>query len=167
MASGSWDNTIRIWDVGSGNVQATLNVGQFGVESLAFSPDGKKLASGLDGNEVKLWDVSTHKEKTLLDNLSQCTRSIVVFSPDGKTLASGGTWIHEIRLFDLEAGKQTIALKGEGAFDVKAISFLQNSKILASLDNKGVLKLLDRSFLVRIYPGVRVDIEASVCSSID
>jgi WD40 repeat protein len=85
-------NTIRFWDVASGKLQATLKkAAVYGVDSLAFSPDSRTLASGNGGNKIKLWDVGTHKLKTLLDKDSEYATPRVVFSPDGKTLASGGS----------------------------------------------------------------------------
>jgi WD40 repeat protein len=59
------------------------------VVSLAFSPDGKKLASGSSDQTVRLWDVATGKQIGSLQG-HQGGESSVAYSPDGKTLASGG-----------------------------------------------------------------------------
>lgn len=58
------------------------------VDSLAFSPDGRTVASGDGGGVVKLWDVAVGEELLTLEPHAGPVRSIE-FSPDGKTLASG------------------------------------------------------------------------------
>ncbi|WP_375496795.1 helix-hairpin-helix domain-containing protein [uncultured Nostoc sp.] len=58
------------------------------VNSVAFSPDGKILASGSDDKTIKLWDLATGREIYTLQGHSSYVNS-VAFSPDGKALASG------------------------------------------------------------------------------
>jgi len=57
LASGSDDQTIRLWDVTGGENTATLKGHAAGVWSLAYSPDGKALASGGEDRTIKLWDM--------------------------------------------------------------------------------------------------------------
>jgi WD40 repeat protein len=60
LASGSgWpDNTIKLWDVASGRLVRTLSGHTNHVYSVAFSPDGRLLASGSGDNTIRLWDIS-------------------------------------------------------------------------------------------------------------
>lgn len=76
-----------------------------GVESVAFSPDGTKLASG-HGESTRIWDVATGKSTTTLSKAGQYGWCSVVFSPDGKTVATagGGT---KVSLWDIATGKPT------------------------------------------------------------
>ena len=62
LASGSYDKTIKLWNVASGKNTATLNGHTGWVISVAFSPDGKTLATGSTDGSVKLWDVAPVKK---------------------------------------------------------------------------------------------------------
>jgi WD40 repeat protein len=59
LASGSDDDTARLWDVASGQEVAALSAHTDRVNSVAFSPDGKTLASGSQDCSVRLWDVAS------------------------------------------------------------------------------------------------------------
>jgi WD40 repeat protein len=67
LASGSNDNTAKLWDLGTGRELRTVNGHTKSVSSVAFSADGKTLATGSWDKTVKLWDVSSGRElRTLI-----------------------------------------------------------------------------------------------------
>src|SRR5438552_12430957 len=57
------------------------------VRCVAYSPDGRMLASGSDDSTIKLWDVATGKGRATLKGHDDAVQSMA-FSPDGRTLAS-------------------------------------------------------------------------------
>ena len=59
LASGSQDKTIRLWNVATGELIATLTGHTGPVKSVAFSPDGVVLASGSKDSTVRLWDLTS------------------------------------------------------------------------------------------------------------
>ena len=87
FASGSDDDTVKVWDMTSGECLQTLGHSSI-VLSVTFSPDGTKVASGCMEGTVNLWDVTTG---TLLHNLEGHSSDVrsVSFSPDGTKVASG------------------------------------------------------------------------------
>ena len=70
IVSGSFDNTIKLWDAEKGGeALLTLRGHQETVLSVAFSPDGKRIVSGSEDNTIKLWDAEKGGE-ALLDKLT-------------------------------------------------------------------------------------------------
>ncbi len=89
LATGSYDQKIKLWDLKTGNELRTLEGHNGGVFDLAFRPDGKTLASASADRTVKLWDVATGAR---LDTLSESTKELhaVAWTPDGSRVIAGG-----------------------------------------------------------------------------
>src|SRR5439155_3479689 len=75
LASGSWDTTIKLWNVTSGRELRTLAGHTDEVVSVAFSPNGRTLASGGLDKTIKLWDVTSGRELRTLMGHSDLTYS--------------------------------------------------------------------------------------------
>jgi parallel beta-helix repeat protein len=108
--SGSFDDTIKLWDVATGREVRTLTGHTDWVMSVAFSPDGRLLASGSWDNTIKLWDVATGSLVRTLTGHTDDVNS-VAFSPDGRLLASGSD-DKTIKLWDVASGSLVRTLSG-------------------------------------------------------
>ncbi|WPJ60368.1 hypothetical protein SMAC4_13252 [Sordaria macrospora] len=108
LASGSEDETIKIWDPASGSCLQTLEGHRSSVGSVAFSPDGQWLASGSWDETIKIWDPASGSCLQTLEGHRSYVRS-VAFSPDGQRLASGSD-DETIKIWDPASGSclQTI-----------------------------------------------------------
>jgi WD40 repeat protein len=62
LASGSQNQTVKIWDLATGKEVHTLRGHKGAVQSVAFSPDGKQLVSGSLDETLKVWDLATGAE---------------------------------------------------------------------------------------------------------
>jgi WD40 repeat protein len=77
---------------------------------VAFSPDGKTVASGSEDKTIRVWDVAAGEENAKLEGHSDCVTS-VAFSPDGKTVASGSK-DKTVRVWDVATGEEKAKLEG-------------------------------------------------------
>ncbi|KKP07655.1 hypothetical protein THAR02_00191 [Trichoderma harzianum] len=140
LASGSWDKTIKIWDIITGKVQQTLQGHGGYVWSVAFSADGRYLASGSQDNTIKIWDVITGKEQQTLQGHSSFVFS-VAFSADSRYLASG-SYDKTIKIWDIITGKEQQTLQGHSD-SIWSVAFSADSRYLASGSWDKTIKIWD------------------------
>ncbi|MGL5064814.1 MAG: NB-ARC domain-containing protein [Microcoleus sp.] len=140
LASGSWDCTIKLWDVATGNCLKTLQGHTTFVMAVIFSPDGELLASCSYDKTVKLWRVATGEIINTLEGHIQAIRSIA-FSPDGQTLISG-SWDCTIRLWNVSTGQCLNILRGH-TDPVAAVAFSPDGRAIASASYDCTVRLWD------------------------
>jgi WD40 repeat protein len=133
LATGHIDDVhfgmIRFWDAASGRQTGNIKTGGGFVFSLAYSTDGKTLASA--GQTLQLWNVTTG---TLIRELSDQYANHVLFTPDGKTLASAHNADNTqqiIHLWDVPTQRQIRTFRGHDGV-LSCLAFSPDGRLLAT-----------------------------------
>jgi WD40 repeat protein len=136
------DDTIKLWDAGTGRLMRGWRTGEGTISALAFSPDGQTLASAAfcPTANVKLWDAANGRLRATLEGHSDRVRT-VAFSPDGRRLASAGSDL-TIRLWDGATGKAIAALAGH-TDRVRKVAFSPDGHFLASASEDKTVRIWD------------------------
>ena len=131
IASGSADNTVRLWDTATGEVLKIFKGHTAWVWHVAFSPDGETIASGSWDTTIRLWNSTTGAHLKTIRGHTHDVLS-VAFSPDGKIIASaGGKTDKTIRLWDATNGALLKTLTGHTSL-VECVVFSPDGLTLAS-----------------------------------
>jgi WD40 repeat protein len=150
---------VIVWDLASGKEKLNLETaGYSDVNAIAFSPDGKTLATGghdstqgkREARDLRFFDLESGKEKPAPK--APAGVNALAFSPDGKRLAAGGL-DKAVTVWDLPSGKQSYQIKDVHRYDLAGLAFALDGKVLVSTGStstdgvvnsfKGELKLWD------------------------
>ena len=132
LASASWDDTIRLWDVRDrDNLRhvRTLQGHTSWVSQVAWSPDGSTLASGSHDGTVRLWNPNNGINFAVLRGHTEAATR-VAWSPDGRILASG-SYDDTVRLWDPDTHVTLRVLRGHTG-NVVSVAFHPNGQTLAT-----------------------------------
>ncbi len=137
LASGSYDKTIKLWSLRTGELLNTLSGHTNRITCIAISPDGTTLASSSFDHTIKLWSLSSGELLHTLAGRPNRVRCIA-FSPNGQTLASSGD--SEINLWAVRTGKLLRILAGNSN-TTRLISFSPDGHVCAIASLDGTLEL--------------------------
>ncbi|GAA3812961.1 hypothetical protein GCM10022403_053270 [Streptomyces coacervatus] len=123
---------VRVWDVATGKLRATLNGHTDGIEAMAFTPDGTLITASTD-DTVRLWNVTTGKTIRTIGEDKEAYVYYMTASPDGKAIATwDGGDDAPLRLWNTATGKVITTLNGSGG------AFSPDSKLFAFTDSTGL-----------------------------
>ncbi len=125
--AGGFDKTIKIWDIATKKQIALLQGHTNIINSVAYSRDGKYIASGSFDKTIRIWNAGTKQQIALIPQEDSVLS--VAYSPDGKRMASG--CINTIRIWDISTGQQISLLQGHTSY-VYSVAYSPDGKYLAS-----------------------------------
>ena len=142
LASGSSDETLRLWDVQTGQRIGQPLRGHGGdVLSVVFSPDGTRLASGGYDGTVRLWNAKTNQPLGAPLQGHEGSVWSVAFSPDGTRLASGG-YDGTVRLWNAQNGQRIgKPMRWHEKGQVRSVAFSPDGTRLVSGGEDNTLRL--------------------------
>ncbi len=142
LASGSYDGTFRLWDMLSRREEQSVSVG-YAISSVAFAPDGKKIAVAGDGLHIKILDVATASQMYIPWPDTHILS--LAFSPNGKILAVANN-NSSIRLVDVTSAitdAPKVTNLGQHQNSATSLAFSPDGSTLVSASSDHTLKLWD------------------------
>jgi WD40 repeat protein/DNA-binding SARP family transcriptional activator len=157
---------VHIWDISAAMQGPALNPGSAtpkevltlrghaaGIQAIAYSPDGTRIATGGIDNAITVWDAATGKELlTLAGHKSYITG--LAFSPDGKRIASASN-DQTVRIWDVATGQVLMTLTGY-INGVSSVAFSPDGKLVATASQDGTTHIWNASTgaLVNLFANV-------------
>ena len=130
--------SAQLCDAKSGKPLAWLKQGLGYRESIRFSADSKFVVISSAPSDVVIWNVTTMEEQVVDKGENNANREFAI-SPNGRLLACG---YPKIRIFDLATAKERVSIPASKD-GTTALTFGPDSRLLASADNRGTIRLFD------------------------
>lgn len=133
--------STRIWDTASGKCIGILEGHLAGISTLAWSPDGKTIASGSDDKSIRLWDVSTGKPYPHPLRGHHNYISTLCFSPKGNMIVSG-SYDEAVFLWDVRTGRIMRSLPAHSD-PVGGVDFVRDGTLIVSCAGDSLIRVWD------------------------
>jgi WD40 repeat protein/serine/threonine protein kinase len=108
--SGSWDKTLRVWDLASGRCLRTLEGHTYSVDAIAITPDSRHAVSGNTDYLLRVWDLASGRCLRRLKGHTGLVHAVAI-TPDGYHIVSGSK-DKTLRVWDLASGRCLRTHKG-------------------------------------------------------
>jgi hypothetical protein len=128
VATGGWDNVVRLWDVRTAKQRGVLAVAHQ-LHQAAFSPCGRFVAALDRQGSVRIWEIAAQKDRVVID-VERTALQAMAISPDGRWLALGGS-DRAIYVFDLYTAEEVHQFHGHASY-VTSLAFSPSGEFLAS-----------------------------------
>ncbi|WP_420582162.1 WD40 repeat domain-containing protein [Reichenbachiella sp.] len=138
IATGSRDNSIKLWEVSTSREIRTFLGHLNPVNIVAFDPSGRWIASGSSDNSIMIWEVATGQIQQKIEGHSRRVSSLH-FNSDGTQLASGG-WDRLAYVWDVKSGEKLGEYKGNPATGIGVgvqVTFTKDDKRLITGNDDG------------------------------
>jgi len=139
--SGSDDNTIKTWDLETGQCRATLEGHKKEVRTVAITPDGTRIISGSWDKTIGVWDAETGRSLVYLKGHKGYVKSVSVL-PDSRRLLSCDSGDITLKLWDMDSGNCIKTFKGHGG-SVESVSISSDGQRAVSGSFDKTLKYWD------------------------
>ena len=135
MATGGYDDLIRVWDLVGGHVETVLSAHAADITTLAFAPDGRFLVSASQDGAVLLWDTASWRRSAVLSSQGEpAVRA--AFSPDGALLVTGSA-AGQVIFWDAASGEALASLSGpDGLLE---LAFSSDGRLLVAAGENALL----------------------------
>lgn len=140
LASGSVDNTLRLWQTRQPGLLRTMEGHPFPILTVSFAPNGLSIATGSDDGLIRIWQVSNGNLQGTFEGHAGWINDIA-FSPNGLFLASASDDF-TVRIWRVASGS-VVKLIDEGMARVLAIAFSPDGKMVAWGESDGKVRVWD------------------------
>jgi WD40 repeat protein len=140
VVSGSGDNTLRVWDLETGNCRATFGGHTASVRGVVVTPDGKTVVSGSDDNTLRVRDIETGQCLVTFEGHTGGVNDVAI-TPDGKTAVSG-SFDRTLKVWDIATGQCLTTFEGHTG-GVNGVAITPDGKTVVSGSFDRTLKVWD------------------------